>query len=167
MEKKERDITAIITNILYFVLGVLFICATKDLIKTFDYILIYVCAVIGVIQIISYIFSKEKKQINLIIGVMFIWGALVIYAYYGLNILPTLFSLYLFIMALNFFQKIKDENTSKWINILFAVGAIITGVLLIFSTQSEATFTYLKITGVYLIIIAIYPLIEYIKNYKK
>ena len=36
MEEKERNITPIITNILYFLLGVLFICTTEELIKTFN-----------------------------------------------------------------------------------------------------------------------------------
>lgn len=166
MEKKERNITPIITNILYFVLGILFICATTDLIKTFNYILICVCAVIGVVQIISNIFNKEKKQTNLIIGIIFIWAALILYANYGYNILPILFSLYLFIITTSFFQKAKEEENTRWINIIFGVGAIVTGLLLIFAKES-AIFTYLKVTGIYLIIVSVYPLIEYIKNYKK
>ena len=166
MEEKERNITPIITNILYFLLGVLFICTTEELIKTFNYILICVCAVIGVVQIISNIFNKDKKQFNLIIGIIFIWAALILYANYGYNILPILFSLYLFIITANFFQKAKEEKNTKWINIIFGIGAVITGLLLIFAKES-AIFTYLKVTGVYLIIVAIYPLIEYIKNYKK
>lgn len=166
MEEKEKKISTIIINVLYFVLGVLFICTTEQLITTFNYILVCVCGIIGIIQVLSYIFSKEKKQLNLIIGVIFIWASLLLYVYYGYNILSILFSLYLFIMAVNLFQKIKEENNNKWINIIFAIGAIITGVLLIFNAQSTV-FTYLKITGVYLIIVAIYPLIEYIKNYKK
>ncbi|MBQ6494935.1 MAG: DUF308 domain-containing protein [Bacilli bacterium] len=166
MEEKERNITPIITNILYFLLGVLFICTTEELIKTFNYILICVCAVIGVVQIISNIFNKDKKQFNLIIGIIFIWAALILYANYGYNILPILFSLYLFIITANFFQKAKEEKNTKWINIIFGIGAVITGLLLIFAKES-AIFTYLKVTGVYLIIVAVYPLIEYIKNYKK
>ena len=166
MEEKERNITPIITNILYFLLGVLFICTTEELIKTFNYILICVCSVIGVVQIISNIFNKDKKQFNLIIGIIFIWAALILYANYGYNILPILFSLYLFIITANFFQKAKEEKNTKWINIIFGIGAVITGLLLIFAKES-AIFTYLKVTGVYLIIVAVYPLIEYIKNYKK
>ena len=166
MEEKERNITPIITNILYFLLGVLFICTTEELIKTFNYILICVCAVIGVVQIISNIFNKDKKQFNLIIGIIFIWAALILCANYGYNILPILFSLYLFIITANFFQKAKEEKNTKWINIIFGIGAVITGLLLIFAKES-AIFTYLKVTGVYLIIVAVYPLIEYIKNYKK
>lgn len=166
MEEKEKKISTIIINVLYFVLGVLFICTTEQLITTFNYILVCVCGIIGIIQVLSYIFSKEKKQLNLIIGVIFIWASLLLYVYYGYNILSILFSLYLFIMAVNLFQKIKEEKNNNWINIIFAIGAIITGVLLIFNAKSTV-FTYLKITGVYLIIVAIYPLIEYIKNYKK
>ncbi len=166
MEEKEKNITTIIVNILYFILGVLFICTTDELITTFNYILVCVCGVLGVIQIISYILSKEKKQLNLIIGVIFIWAALLLYVYYGYNILSILFSLYLFIMSVNFLQKAKEEKIIKWINIIFGIGAIVTGVLLIFKAQSNV-FTYLKITGIYLIIVAVYPLIEYIKNFKK
>ncbi len=166
MEEKEKNITTIIINVLYFVLGVLFICTTEELITTFNYILVCVCGILGIIQILSYIFGKEKKQLNLILGVIFIWAALLLYVYYGYNILSILFSLYLFIMAVNLFQKIKEDKTNKWINIIFGICAIITGVLLIFNAQSTV-FTYLKITGGYLIVVAIYPLIEYIKNYKK
>ena len=166
MEGKERNLVPIITNILYFILGVLFICATDELIKTFDYILICVCAVIGVVQIISNSFNKEKKQYNLIIGIIFIWAALILYANKGLNLLPILFSLYLLIISASFFQKTKEEKDIRWINLIFGIGAIVTGLLLIF-TKDVKIFTYLKITGVYLIIVAVYPLIEYIKNYKK
>lgn len=163
---KEKNFTTIIVNVLYFILGVLFICTTTDLITTFNYILVCVCAIIGIIQVVSYIFSKDKHQINLIIGIIFIWASLLLYVYYGYNILSILFSLYLFIMAVNLFQKAKEDNKLNWVNIIFGLGAIITGVLLIFNAESEV-FTYLKITGAYLIIVATYPLIEYIKNYKK
>ena len=61
MEEKEKKISTIIINVLYFVLGVLFICTTEQLITTFNYILVCVCGIIGIIQVLSYIFSKEKK----------------------------------------------------------------------------------------------------------
>ena len=97
----ENNLSRILVSILYFVLGVILIAATKELIKTFNYILVSICAIIGVLQIISFFLNKKYKDNNysdLLIAVVFIWVSLILYVYYGfmINILPILFSLYLY-----------------------------------------------------------------------
>ena len=150
-------------GILYFVLGIVFIAATDELLKTFNYILVCICAVIGVIQILSFFLEKDYKKNNytdLLIGVVFIWVSLVLYVYYGfmINILPILFSLYLFVMAIEMW--VRYVNLKEVVNIrrgkylLLGFVAIIVGLLLIFN-PGGVILTYLKVTGVYLILVSL------------
>ena len=106
MKKNEGNLNSILIGILYFVLGVVFIAATSELLKTFNYILVCICAIIGVLQGIGYFLGKKYQSGNysdLLSAVVFIWVSLILYVYYGfmINILPILFSLYLFIMAVS------------------------------------------------------------------
>ena len=59
---KEKDLSNILVCALYFILGVILIAATNELIKTFNYILVSISAIIGVLQIISFILGKNKKN---------------------------------------------------------------------------------------------------------
>ena len=87
-----------------------------------------------------------------------------------INILPILFSLYLFIMAVDLIVKYNQYkeivNVKRGKYLLLGFIAIIIGLLLIFN-PGEAIYTYLKITGVYLILVAALYLMTYIKNLKK
>lgn len=150
-------------GILYFVLGIVFIAATDELLKTFNYILVCICAVIGVIQVLSFFLEKDYKKNNytdLLIGVVFIWVSLVLYVYYGfmINILPILFSLYLFVMAIEMW--VRYVNLKEVVNVrrgkylLLGFVAIIVGLLLIFN-PGGVILTYLKVTGVYLILVSL------------
>lgn len=163
MFQKNFSLSTVLMGILYFVLGIVFIAATDELLKTFNYILVCICAVIGVIQILSFFLEKDYKKNNytdLLIGVVFIWVSLVLYVYYGfmINILPILFSLYLFVMAIEMW--VRYVNLKEVVNIrrgkylLLGFVAIIAGLLLIFN-PGGVILTYLKITGVYLILVSL------------
>ena len=162
MFQKNFSLSTVLMGILYFVLGIVFIAATDELLKTFNYILVCICAVIGVIQVLSFFLEKDYKKNNytdLLIGVVFIWVSLVLYVYYGfmINILPILFSLYLFVMAIEMW--VRYVNLKEVVNIrrgkylLLGFVAIIVGLLLIFN-PGGVILTYLKVTGVYLILVS-------------
>ena len=150
-------------GILYFVLGIVFIAATDELLKTFNYILVCICAVIGVVQILSFFLEKDYQKNNytdLLIGVVFIWVSFVLYIYYGfmINILPILFSLYLFVMAIEMW--VRYVHLKEFVNIrrgkylFLGFVAIVVGLLLIFN-PGGVILTYLKVTGVYLILVSL------------
>lgn len=173
--RKETGFSEILVGILYFILGVVFLAATEELIKTFNYILVCICAIIGVIQMIQFFVNKrylDHNYTDLLLAVVFIWVSLILYVYYGfmINILPILFSLYLFVMACDMLVKyitlknVLNIKRGKYF-ILFLL-AIIIGILLIFNPGS-VIYTYLKITGVYLILVAIFCFMDLVKGIKR
>ena len=175
MIKKETNLSMILVPVLYFILGVVFIAATEELIRTFNYILVCICAIIGVLQMISFFVNRKYKDNNytdLLVAVVFIWVSLILYVYYGfmINILPILFSLYLFVMACDMLIKyirLKDvihvKRTKYLVLFLFAV---LIGLLLIFNPGS-VIYTYLKVTGVYLVLVAILYIVDFIREVRK
>lgn len=174
MERKEKDYSVLLLGFLLFVLGGLLICATEDLITTFNYILVCIFAIVGGVEIIS--FFTHKDYLNnyynkLLIGSTFIWLALVFYKYYMviINILPILFSLFLFIMVSVLFMKyntIKNDMGVKYnIYIVMAILAFVVGILLIFEPL-WSVYVYLKITGVYTISLSLLFFYEFFKNIK-
>ena len=163
MFQKNFSLSTVLMGILYFVLGIVFIAATDELLKTFNYILVCICAVIGVIQILSFFLEKDYQKNNytdLLIGIVFIWVSLVLYVYYGfmINILPILFSLYLFVMAIEMWvryvnlKEVVNIRRGKYLFLGFV--AIVVGLLLIFN-PGGVILTYLKVTGVYLILVSL------------
>ena len=173
--KKESSLSVVLVSLLYFVLGVVFLAATSELIKTFNYVLVCICLVIGVIQLIQFFINKkyvEGNYTDLLLAIVFIWVSLILYVYYGfmINILPILFSLYLFVMSSDMFIKyinFKDRvgfDRGKYLLLSFI--ALVIGMLLIFNPGS-VIFTYLKVTGIYLIIVAFLSFIDYFKIFKK
>ena len=169
--KKEYNINLLLISALYLILGIIFIAATEELIKTFNYILVCLCAIIAVIQLINFFVNKKYKDNNftdLLLAVIFIWVSLILYVYYGfmINILPILFSLYLFVMACEMFSKYinskENPNIKRGKYIIMSIISIIVGLLLIFN-PGAAIYTYLKITGVFLIIVASSYFLEFIK----
>lgn len=170
--KKQMDLSVILVNVLYLILGIVFLAATEELIKTFNYILVCICAFIGVVQLIHFFVNKKYKQDNytdLIIASVFIWVSLILYVYYGfmINILPILFSLYLFIMASDMFVKFIQlkgvVNIHRRKYLVLGIIAIVVSLLLIFNPGS-VIYTYLKVTGVYLIVVSILSFMEYFKK---
>lgn len=173
--KNEVGLSSILVGLLYFVLGVVFLAATEELIKTFNYVLVCICMIIGIMQLLQFFMNKKYRDNNytdMFIAIVFIWVSLILYVYYGfmINILPILFSLYLFIVACNMFIKyieLKDVigiNRGKYL-ILFLV-ALAIGLLLIFNPGSMI-FTYLKVTGVYLIVVSVLHFGDYFNARKR
>ena len=173
--KNDNVLSSILIGLLYFVLGIVFLAATEELIKTFNYVLVCICAIIGVIQLIQFFINKKYKDGNytdLLLSVVFIWVSLILYVYYGfmINILPILFSLYLFVMACDMFVKylnMKEEvsiNRKKYL--ILCLVAVIIALLLIFNPGSSI-FVYLKITGIYLVVVSVLHFVDYFKLFKK
>ena len=165
---KESNLSVVLVSILYFILGVVLIAATDELIKTFNYILVSICAIIGVLQMISFFINKKYKENNysdLLMAVVFIWVSLVLYVYYGfmINILPILFSLYLFIMSIDMLSKYLKLKNKK--HLLLSLIAILIGLLLIFNPGS-IILIYLKITGIYLIVVSLLLIADYLNKTK-
>ena len=163
---KDKDLSGILVGILYFILGIVLIAATDELIKTFNYILVSICAIIGVIQIIGFFVGKKYKDNNysdLLIAVVFIWVSLILYVYYGfmIIILPILFSLYMFIIGLEMLTKFLNNKDKK--SLVLSLLAIVVGLLLIFN-PGGVILTYLKVAGVYLVLVSILYFISYFKK---
>ena len=173
--RKEDGLSGILVGLLYFVLGVVFLAATSELIKTFNYVLVSICAIIGVIQLIQFFINKKYKDGNytdLLLSVVFIWVSLILYVYYGfmINILPILFSLYLFVMACDMLVKYINMKEVVGINrkkyLILCLVAVIIALLLIFNPGSSI-FVYLKITGIYLVVVSVLHFVDYFKLFKK
>lgn len=173
--KNESVFSGILIGLLYFLLGVMFLAATSELIKTFNYVLVCICAIIGVIQLVQFFINKkyiDGNYTDLLLSVVFIWVSLILYVYYRfiINILPILFSLYLFVMACDMFVKYLQNKGAEGVNrkkylILFFV-ALIIGLLLIFN-PGEVTFVYLKITGVFLVVVSVLHFVDQFKLFRK
>lgn len=168
--EKENGLSIVLIGLLYFVLGVIFIAATDELLTTFNYILVSICGIIGVLQILGYFLGKKYKNgtYDLLIGVVFVWVSLILYVYYRImiNILPILFSLYLFIMAIDLIEKYVRYKDVVYIKrgkyLILGILAVVVGLLLIFN-PGEVIYTYLKITGVYLLLVAFLYFLTYIR----
>ena len=80
-----------------------------------------------------------------------------------INILPILFSLYLFVMAIEMWVRyvhLKEVvNIRRGKYLLLGVLAIVIGLLLIFNPGS-VILTYLKVTGVYLVLVSLLYFME-------
>lgn len=167
--EQETNLSRILVSLLYFVLGVVLIAATDEVITTFNYILVSICAIIGVLQIISFIISKKYKENDyndLLIAVVFLWVSLILYVYYTImiNLLPILFSLYLFVMSIDMISKYANLKDKK--HLILSIAAILIGLLLIFN-PGRVILTYLKVTGVYLVIVSILNFAELLKKKTK
>ena len=98
--KEDSKLNLFLISVLYFVLGIVFFASTEELVRTFNFILVCICLVIGVIQLISFLVNKKYVKndfSDLLVAMVFFWVSLILYVYYGftINILPILFSLYL------------------------------------------------------------------------
>ena len=69
MNKKVIGIIiAVAVVALVVVLGIVFLAATEELIKTFNYVLVSICAIIGIIQLIQFFINKKYKDTDYITG---------------------------------------------------------------------------------------------------
>lgn len=166
---KDKDLSRILVCILYFILGVVLIGATDDFLKTFNYIVVIICAIIGVLQVINFFINKKYKDNSyndLLISVVFIWVSLVLYVYYSfiIIILPILFSLYMFMIGLEMLVRYINLKDKKYL--ILSLVAILVGLLLIFNPGS-VIFIYLKVAGVYLILVSVVGFMELFKRDNK
>lgn len=173
--KRENDLSLLLTSFLSLVLGISLIIATEELLVSVNYILVCLFAIIGVIQVIAFFINKSYKNniyTNLLLGVVFIWLALFIYVYYTMIIiiLPVIFSLYSVIMGV--ILMVKYFNIKNIFNIkykrylILSFVSFVVGIFLIFRPELSV-YTYFKITGVYVIFVAITYFLEYINILKK
>ena len=166
IEKEPSTLMIVFTTILSLVLGLVLIFATEEFFTTLNYIFVIIFAIIGVMQILDFIVNKEYLRYyysSLIIGMLCLWLALFSYQYYTLFIiiLPIILSLYAFIMAIIFI--IKYCHNKKIISLLPAILSIIIGICLIFRPVLSVMI-YLKITGVYIIIVTIIALVDFLTS---
>ena len=63
--KKESTLTTVLTGLLLFILGVMLVAVTENLLITFNYILVCIFAVIGIIQIINFFVNKHYQSANI------------------------------------------------------------------------------------------------------
>lgn len=172
--KKENDLSLLLTSFLLAILGISLLIATEELLVSVNYVLVCIFAIIGVIQIISFIFHKSyitNSYSSLIIGTIFLWLAVFIYVYYTMIIiiLPIIFSLYSVIMGVILLIKyfnIKDILKVKYKRyLLLSIISFILGILLIFKPELSV-YTYFKITGVYVLFVAVAYFLEYLNLFK-
>lgn len=170
--KKESNLNLLLTSILSMFLGVVLIASTEDILTVFNYIFVCIFGIIGVVQILGFLLNKEyleNNYIRLILGIVFVWLAFIMYVYYMIiiNILPIIFSLYLFIMGafmiIKYFMEKKFFKTIKLMYIIIGIISIIIGTLLIFEPKF-GVFTYLKITGINVILISLIYIFEFFYN---
>jgi len=172
--KKESTLNTILTSALSLFLGIILIVATDDVLTVFNYIFVCIFAIIGVIQILGFVIGKDYKEDNytgLIMGIVFVWLALIMYVYYMMiiNILPIIFSLYLFITGS--FMIIKYSRLKNTLNekqkplVILGILSILSGLLLIFQPLF-GVYTYLKISGIVIILIALLPLLEFMNKFR-
>lgn len=173
--KKEVNFNLLLVSILSLVLGVILIAATEDILTVFNYIFVCIFGIIGVIEMISFFMGKkylENDYSNLIMAIVFLWLGLIMYVYYMMiiNILPIIFSLYLFIMgALLIIQYFTEKNIihiSYKRYLIIGILSIIIGILLIFEPKF-GVYTYLKITGVNVILISLLIFFDFIRGFRK
>lgn len=171
---EDSKLSLLLTSFLSLVLGITLIVSTEDLLISINYVLVCIFAIVGVIQIIGFFISKQyKKNIynQLILGSIFLWLALFIYIYYTMLIiiLPIIFSLYSIIMGIILMIKyfnIKEITKEKYKRyLILSILSFVLGVVLILKPMLSV-YTYFKITGVYIILVAISYFIEYIHSLK-
>ena len=152
--------------ILGFVLALVLIFATEELLSTVNYLFVVIFSIIAVIRIIGFIMDKEyikRDYSGITMGVMCLWLALFTFKYgqfLFLELLPVLVSLLLFLMGISSIIKYFDKKITA--NAIVGVLSIILGIILIFVSKGMM-YIFFKITGVYIFIIIVLDLI----NYKK
>ena len=158
----------LVTFILTLLFGIILLFETNEFLVTINYVIVSILLIIGVIEIISYIYSKAYKEniyYGLVMGVICIWLALFFYLHYVniLLLLPIILSLYAFIVGL--IAIIKFINIKSIVYIITAMLSFILGIALMF-TPFFTLEIYIKVSGIYLIYSSIICLFEYIANKK-
>lgn len=161
--------TLLVVFLLTIVLGLILVIETVDFLETINYVLVSIFAIIGVLEIIGYIFSKgykEQEYFGLIMGVVFLWLAILFYLYYTTIILflPIALSLYAFIIGtITLIKFIQDKNL---LYVITSILSFIMGIMLMFMPWFTLSI-YIKIAGVYMVYTSIVYLLELRKVTKK
>ena len=147
---KKVNYIEIIISIIYFLLSLSLIIFDDKMLSNYNYILVILFALIGVIKLIN------KKNINdIIIALVSIWSALFIYIYYYQTIMILFLPICLSIYALMFgLISLKEKNKLNFIL------SIIISIILIIKPFLDIII-YIKIFGVYLLVMNIY---RFLKN---
>lgn len=154
-----------LTFIITLLFGLILIFQTQEFLLTINYVIVAIFSIVGVIQIISYVFSKAYKNnsyYGLIMGVTCIWIALAFYQYYEVIIvfLPIVLSLYAFIMAaLSLIKFIQNKNIGY---LIVSIISFILGIMFMF-TPLFTIDVYFKISGVYIVVTSILYMLEFRK----
>ena len=154
--KEESKLSLLLTSFLLLVLGITLIIATEELLISVNYVLVCIFAIIGVIQIISFFFNRGSNRDmygQLLLGTVFIWVAIFIYIYYTMIIiiLPIIMGV---ILLVKYFNMKEITKTKYKRYLLLSLVSFVLGILLIVKPKLTI-YTYFKITGVYIIIVAI------------
>ena len=156
--------------ILGFVLSLVLIFATDELLSTINYLFVVVFSIIAIIKIINFIIDREylkKNYSNMIVGIMCLWLSLFTFKYgqaLFLELFPVIISLLLFLMAISSIIKYFDKGVNT--NLIIGVVSIIFGVTLIFVSKSMM-YIFFKIIGIYIFIMVILDFIDYKKRNNK
>lgn len=120
--------------------------------------------IVGVLAIIKYTKEKEEgSNLNLVSGILYsVLGVIIIiYPYSIINLVTICLGVYLVINGL---LKLKlafnlKNVTDKWIGtLIMSIITVILGILLIFNPFAGITIT--KLAGAFLVIVAIFDLID-------
>ena len=152
--------------ILGFVLSLVLIFATDELLSTINYLFVVVFSIIAIIKIIDREYLK-KNYSNMIVGIMCLWLSLFTFKYgqaLFLELFPVIISLLLFLMAISSIIKYFDKGVNT--NLIIGVVSIIFGVTLIFVSKSMM-YIFFKIIGIYIFIMVILDFIDYKKSNNK
>lgn len=120
--------------------------------------------VVGVIAILKYIKDKENSgSLSLVSGILYavLGGIIIIYPYSIINLVTICLGVY---MIINGLLKLKlafmlKNITDKWIGtLIMGIITIILGLLLVFNPFAGITIT--KLAGGFLVVVAIFDLID-------
>ena len=166
--EKDSKLNLILTSFLSLVLGITLTVSTEELLISVNYVLVCIFAITGLIQILNFLINKKYRNndyTGLLLGTVFIWLAIFIYIYYTMIIiiLPIILSLYSVIMGvillIKYFNIKSATKTNYKRYLLLSFISFILSIILI--TRPRFTiYTYFKITGIYIIFIAIANLFE-------
>lgn len=156
----------LIPFVLVILFGLVLMFKTQEFLVTFNYVIVSIFAILGILEIISYIYTKgynDKNYSGLIRGCIYIWLSFVLYVYYDviLLLLPIIISLFSFIMGLLMIILYLDKG--KIFRLIIAIISFVFGILLLFMPIFSLD-VYLKISGVYMVITSIIYVIDTIKR---
>ncbi len=167
MIKRMRN-NLLLTFILTLLFGIILVFETREFLETINYVIVSILLIIGVIEIISYIYSKaykENEYYGLILAIICIWLSLLFYLYYTTIILflPIALSLYTFIIGV--ITLIKFIQRKNKLYIITSILSFLLGIALMFTPYFSLE-VYFKITGIYIIYTSIIYILE-IRKIKK